>query len=263
MSLKINGRNIQSLPLRFRNGAGAFEYAETNKSSLRNIYAGDGVTDKASGNPAGHLYPSAWVWPQKSGSITSFNSINGVATFSGSLALGLNADSSINGTSTLTATGFVTANLDASISGASTVTGAAAITLNGSVTISASGSVSATMVAIGTLSGSVPNSVGTVYGIPFALGRITCEITPFTELSPQTLATAVWSATAADNNDPGTMGELLNGAGGGATPSVIADAVWNALLADYTDPASMGVAVQDIQTELAKRLKTSTFVGLS
>jgi hypothetical protein len=35
------------------------------------------------------------------------------------------------------------------------------------------------------------------------------DITPFTELSPQNLATAVWAAVAADNRDPNSMGEFV------------------------------------------------------
>jgi len=44
------------------------------------------------------------------------------------------------------------------------------------------------------------------------------EATPFTELSPQSLAAAVWSAVATDNDAAGTMGEKLNDAGGAANP---------------------------------------------
>ncbi|MFN8996701.1 MAG: hypothetical protein ACK5X3_23980 [Pseudomonadota bacterium] len=58
------------------------------------------------------------------------------------------------------------------------------------------------------------------------------------------------------------MGELLNGAGGGATPSIIADAVWDALISGYTDPGSMGLAVAEIQTELAKKLTKTQFLAL-
>jgi hypothetical protein len=187
MSLKINGRNIQSLPLRFRGGVG-FEYAETNKSSQRNIYASDGITDDRSGNPAGHLYPSAWIWPQKSGSITSFKSILGASDLVGSLALGLNGGVSTTGTSTFSATGFVTANISATITGTSAVTGTAGITLNGAINITSAGTVSITSYAVGFLDASIGGSAATVSGVPFALGLIECDITPFTELSPQNLA---------------------------------------------------------------------------
>lgn len=44
------------------------------------------------------------------------------------------------------------------------------------------------------------------------------EWTPFTELSPEGLANAVWASLATANNDPGSMGELLNSAGAAADP---------------------------------------------
>lgn len=210
MSLKINGRNIQSLPLRFR-GAVGFEYSETNKASQRNIYASEGITDDASGNPAGHLYPSAWIWPQKSGSITSFKSILGTSTFAGSLVLGLNADSTISSTSSLAATGFATANLVSSISGSgSVVTAAAAITLNASASIGGDATVTAALSGPATIASTINNNVGTIYGVPFANGVLSASITPFTNLSPQNLAQAVWQAsTTTYQTTSGTMGKEL------------------------------------------------------
>lgn len=210
MSLKINGRNIQSLPLRFR-GAVGFEYAETNKGSQRNIFASEGIIDDRSGNPAGHLYPSAWIWPQKSGSITSFKSILGASDLIGSLALGLNAVSPISGTSSLAVTGFVTANLVASISGSGNIiTAAAAITLNASANISGDSTVTAALSGPALIASTINNNVGTIYGVPFANGVLSASITPFTDLSPQNLAQAVWQAsTTTYQTTSGTMGKEL------------------------------------------------------
>jgi hypothetical protein len=42
--------------------------------------------------------------------------------------------------------------------------------------------------------------------------------TPFTELSPQSLADAVWEAEAAAHDNAGTMGEKMNGAGSAGNP---------------------------------------------
>lgn len=50
---------------------------------------------------------------------------------------------------------------------------------------------------------------GTIRAVGFLIGHIT----PFTELSPQSLAAAVWAALVVDNVDPGSMGERLNTAG--------------------------------------------------
>lgn len=53
------------------------------------------------------------------------------------------------------------------------------------------------------------------------------EWTPFTELSPEGLANAVWSSLAAQYNDAGTMGNKLNTASsGGVDLSALAEAVW-------------------------------------
>jgi len=42
--------------------------------------------------------------------------------------------------------------------------------------------------------------------------------TPFTELSPENLASSVWASVASNYNQPGTMGEKLNGAGSAGNP---------------------------------------------
>lgn len=71
-------------------------------------------------------------------------------------------------------------------------------------------------------------------------------------LSPEGLAAAVWGALAAQNNSPGTMGDLLNAAGGGgisgAVIDQIADAVWQ--WAETVTPGSKG-------DELAKALRAA------
>jgi hypothetical protein len=71
-------------------------------------------------------------------------------------------------------------------------------------------------------------------------------------LSPEGLAAAVWGALAAQNNSPGTMGDLLNAAGGGgisgAVIDQIADAVW--AWAETVTPGSKG-------DELAKALRAA------
>ena len=54
---------------------------------------------------------------------------------------------------------------------------------------------------------------------PTSRGCSRCKANgPFTELSPEGLANAVWASLATANNDPGSMGELLNSAGAAADP---------------------------------------------
>jgi hypothetical protein len=60
-----------------------------------------------------------------------------------------------------------------------------------------------------------------------ATGNLSGDITPFTELSPQNLAAAVWETIAADFNETGTMGNKLNlASSGGIDYDTLAQAVW-------------------------------------
>lgn len=72
-------------------------------------------------------------------------------------------------------------------------------------------------------------------------GSLNGAITPFTELSPQTLAAAVWNAVASDSNLTGTMGRLLNSSGGGSDPDTIAAAVWAAVARTLTGQVAANV----------------------
>lgn len=66
--------------------------------------------------------------------------------------------------------------------------------------------------------------------VPYAIGHMTGNALPYTELSPQSLASAVWNAPAADNNQTGSMGSKVNTASsGGVDVDALAEAVW-----DYT-----------------------------
>lgn len=88
------------------------------------------------------------------------------------------------------------------------------------------------------------------------------DITPYTELSPESLAASVWNSLAANFNDPGTMGEKLNDAGTAGDPwatalpgaygagtagerlgnvaADVADAVWDETALDHNAAGSMG-----------------------
>ena len=115
--------------------------------------------------------------------------------------------------------------------------------LEGAATFAFAGSSSLSMIV--PLAG---DFAGSFIGLADLRGRLALvgEFTPFTELSPQTLAAAVWGAVAVDNNEAGTMGEVLNAAGGGSTPSQVAAAVWDALRSASVEPASMGEALLEL-----------------
>lgn len=59
----------------------------------------------------------------------------------------------------------------------------------------------------------------------YAVGVIELHISPFTTLSPENLAAAVWNALAAAYNSPGSFGEILNAGGSGLTAQQVRDAM--------------------------------------
>lgn len=73
---------------------------------------------------------------------------------------------------------------------------------------------------LGAESGIFGNTVITFTGTatPRATGNLAGAVTPFTELSPQSLAAAVWNSVATQYDSAGTMGELLNSAGAASDP---------------------------------------------
>jgi hypothetical protein len=90
---------------------------------------------------------------------------------------------------------------------------------------------------------------GAVSATPSALGQMSAAFTvagAVDPLSPGALAAAVWNSLAASFNNVGTMGEVLNAAGGGSTPSQVAEAVWAALRAANADAGSMGEALVEL-----------------
>lgn len=124
--------------------------------------------------------------------------------------------------------------------------------------MSLSGSLVGVRAAVGeaTINLSASASVGALAGIfgdiglaltagatPSAIGNLEGAIVPYTELSPQSLAQAVWAAQSDSNHDAGSMGELLLGAGGGSSPTLIAEAVWDTLVAGHLGAGSFGEAM--------------------
>ena len=83
------------------------------------------------------------------------------------------------------------------------------------------------------------------------------EFTPFTELSPENLARAVWEALAAEYNDAGTMGSKLNTASsGGVDMNALAQAVW-----EYTTRTLTSGGGSDPWTD-PRALTVAKFLGL-
>jgi hypothetical protein len=185
-----------------------------------NQSVGQGIPSKLAGVPSGHLAPSSWVLPYKPGAMSSFTNL--VVTVTPGL-LNLAAGVNINGSTTVTITvNPADGQLIVSAVGSTSITFDLAANLAGA--LSASGSTSFSFTVNNATLGAIVDAVGAAL-VQFsnsatvrATGNLSGDITPFTELSPQSLSAAVWEALASAYNTPGSMGELLNSAGAAADP---------------------------------------------
>jgi hypothetical protein len=218
-------------------GNAGIQSTERNRwgQKLRNLAAGDakvsGVTDRA-GVPSGYRHPGAWVLPRKPGGLRAFRALEGDGTLTAGIAGG------VNGTVTMTGTGSVSATAQLVVSAVATITGSGTVSanllaiLNGTATLTGTSTVAAELDALGFMLSTLTGT-GTLTAPNYGTGTLEAEIQPFTELSPQSLAGAVWSALTADNVDAGSMGEALR-----AVRAILANRV-------VTDPAAGTYTVYD------------------
>jgi hypothetical protein len=219
-------------------------------STFNNFYFGEasvaGQTEKA-GMPVSGSNPYLFVYPPKSGGLSSRNNTNITFSDVANAVMGLPA----TGSATLTFTADGTGGLIVSGSGSATLTFSSTATLLSIAAASGSTTVSfapaANIGALAGLTGSVTVTL-TPTATSYAVGYLSGTSTNETEFSAEALARAVWDALAADYATTGSMGELLNNVGAGANP-------WDALLVDSTDAGSFGEFVQ-------KLLTVGKFLGL-
>jgi hypothetical protein len=161
-------------------------------------------------------YPSlSWFIPQRSGQIGSTNQIYGNGVSEGNLAGGLPTDANLDGAGDIT-NGNLTliAQLIASITGAGDVTpppsliGKLELISN---QLTGAGAVAATLTAFASVQAAL-SGTGSLSLVPYATGDLAANITGQSVLSPESLASAVWRAIAAQYNADGTMGQQLNNA---------------------------------------------------
>lgn len=201
-------------------GATGLGYNRADKakaSGNRARFSHDGWEPK-SGVPDGYRPPYSWVLPQTAGALGARNMLVGTGALSGSGALGRNILAALAGSGALSATGALIVSAVAALTGSGGITGALiSAVLQATATITGSGALAADTEAVGWMLADLAGE-GEAAAVAYAVGNMTAEISPFTELSPENLADAVWAAVAADNDAAGTMGEKLNDAGSASNP---------------------------------------------
>lgn len=224
--------------------AGSRASANSPTARQRNFLMGEAGLPSLAGIPSGVRHPYAWVMPNKAGALATRRRILGEGTLTGAIAEGRNLAGTLAGTSTAEAI------LQLVVSGQTTIAGTSTATGNVVAALSGSGSAAGTSTCAGTIGAKADLMVvaagsSTCAGIPWGLGWVIADITPYTELSPQSLSDAVWSAILSEYPDAGTAGNTLALAGsGGVDYNTLAAAVVTALQADsktLTIPKFLGL----------------------
>ncbi len=201
-------------------GSPAFNMAAQRRERQITFFANSVVTPTAS-IPEGSFQSRACILaPLVGGAMSAGNSTADSAL---TAAAALIAGAPISGEATLTL-----AESGASLSLVIALGGEATLTLTTadavlSLTIGLTGEATWTLTPTAGLSMIVPVAgagVLSVSGTADLKGLLAMsgESSSFTALSPESLARAVWSAVAAANDEPGTMGAKLNDAGGASNP---------------------------------------------
>ncbi len=245
MALKQNTTILAQLPLRLIGGDPGTLRSMWGRGDRMNQSVGEGIPSKLAGIPSGHLAPSSWVLPYEPGAMSSFTQcVVTVAPDTLNLAAGVNLEGSTTVTITVNP---ADGQLVVSAVGSASITFSLAANLAGA--LSASGSTAVTFTVNNATLGAIVDAIGTTMvqvsasATPRATGNLSGNITPFTELSPQSLSAAVWESLASAYNTPGSMGELLNSAGGGASPATIAAEVWSTPMETLTAEEIMRVVL--------------------
>lgn len=170
--------------------------------------------------PSGYGAPGAWVLPQRAGGMASRNIVAGSGVVAAAPLV-----SSTPMASTLSGSGTVSdAACAVVIALAAVLQGSGALTasLSGGVQLAASlagqGSLTAALSVLAGLVATLPGT-GSVTANLKGYAGLEADLLPYTDLSPQGLAAAVWNQLATAANTAGTMGELLNAAGSGGLAS--------------------------------------------
>jgi hypothetical protein len=215
------GVGLAGNPGTYRGATGAYAVHRhlTGKAGENlNLWAGEASVSSKDGRPRGYRHPASWSMAPRPGGMASYGLVAGSGVVVASGARGRAAGASLVGTATVAGTGALIVSAIAGLTGSGTVATAGLLAVLQAVgALSGTGTLAATRSALATLTG-VLTGTGTVSATRYARGHLVAEISPFTDLSPQSLASAVWAATAADSDATGSMGEKLNDAGSATNP---------------------------------------------
>lgn len=225
MSLLGNYSVILKSPARFLSGTSvSSERANYNGTAdMLNRFYGDQRSGMYQNTaiPSGYVHPATWAMPRTAGGLASFKELTAaISETDAELVSGKGLEASLTAAIDITDADLgLIVSLEAAFSASGAFTDAEMSAVAGMVA-AISASMSITDAELGAIVGMTAalTASGSLAANNFATAAMSADISSLTELSPASLAQAVWAAIAADNNDAGSMGEKLNDAGSAANP---------------------------------------------
>lgn len=225
------GNTLFSGPGGFASGAGtagSMHLGAPTAGSLQGRFSSSALP-KTAGVPSGYREGGSWSLPRLAGELASTVFISGVGTLDSAAAGGKNAEAALSGVGDFTAPPplQLIVSAIAALTGTGALSGNALATLQAAASLAGSGSFTSAIGAIASVISSITGS-GSPTASLTATGTLSATLTPFTSLSPQSLAQAVWESLVADFDTAGTFGEAVGGSS--ASPAQVAAAVLGALV---------------------------------
>lgn len=182
--------------------------------ALRNLWAGEAGAGTKYGYPNGYRHPYSWCMAPKAGALSAHNQARGTGSASLTIVAGVAAVGSSAGVGSASATGQLVVSGTGSAAGTSTATGSITAALNATGTAAGTSTASGTLVAKGHATGSAAG-VGAASATLGAIGHLAGSSSPFTELSPQSLAESVMTAIVESGLSVREVMQVILAANGG------------------------------------------------
>lgn len=162
---------------------------------MRNLTAGEGITDETTSVPVGSRPPDCWLMAQKSGGMASTGiRVSGTCSVSnGNLAGGLNAEASIEGLGGIdsAAMGLIMSAV-AALSGSGSATASMVGSIAAEANITGTSTMTAPLGAIAGAEAALQGTGGVCCSESRAIGSMSCDIAPATQVTAEVIANAVW-----------------------------------------------------------------------
>jgi hypothetical protein len=197
---------------------------------------------KRDGFPTGTNAPYSIIMGDKGALLSATTTTTGTGTVTSGLSMGKACEASLTGSGTISSANLsLIVQLAASLSGSGTITTASLVgVVSLAASLSGTGSLTAGLNVIAFMNTTLTGTSSVNADLKGTLSMSAAIYVNQSEATVQQIVDGVWNGLATAYNNSGTMGELLNNTGGGASPATIADAVWDEILSAHNISGSTG-----------------------